>query len=337
MAIFMTAAQSGYTQTPPAPNIPATNTLSTAAAGQDTSNTKTETQHASGNPLFSAVKACDIVKTKKILSSRHAYNINEEDEAGQTALYQALGNGCTDVAQLLLDGGANINLQDKKGDTPLMAAAANGNADVVRLLIKHKANIGLENNSCETAFNVAQDTRHLDIVQMLSPFEPLQNEDIGHVAASQTIKDDNGSTITVADLSSPINGASVVIPIGALGGASCDTVTVGYADAPPGSWAKQANGLASKVISITRSPSHGGGQFIHSELPNAPGRFATPVTVTIPYDKNIGEKSNNKFYISAYWDNVSTTFPGIYVGNNGTVTFRVSELGWYAARMSTSP
>ncbi len=63
--------------------------------------------------------------------------------------------------------GYNINLQNELGQTPLMFAAQNGHDDIVSYLLDHKANVDLESNEGYTALLLAAQAGRLNIVGML--------------------------------------------------------------------------------------------------------------------------------------------------------------------------
>jgi ankyrin repeat protein len=62
-------------------------------------------------------------------------NIEAKDNAGQTPISLAAGNGHVDVGKELLNTKANIEGGDQKyGQLPIGWAASNGHVDVVKLL-----------------------------------------------------------------------------------------------------------------------------------------------------------------------------------------------------------
>jgi len=82
--------------------------------------------------LHKAVEKVDFAEVKDLLGK--GFDVNSRDEAGQTALHYAAGDGCTNMVKLLLEHGANINATDVTRRTPLDAARANHNHDVAELL-----------------------------------------------------------------------------------------------------------------------------------------------------------------------------------------------------------
>jgi len=63
--------------------------------------------------------------------------------------------------------GYDINLQNEYGQTPLMFAAQNGHDAIVSYLLDHKANVDLENNEGYTALLLAAQAARLNTVKML--------------------------------------------------------------------------------------------------------------------------------------------------------------------------
>lgn len=75
-------------------------------------------------------------------------NINAQtDETQETALTLACCGGFTDVADILLKGGANIELG---ASTPLMEAAQEGHLDLVKFLLLHGANVEAQTQTGDT-------------------------------------------------------------------------------------------------------------------------------------------------------------------------------------------
>jgi ankyrin repeat protein len=79
--------------------------------------------------LISEVDIQDIVQ---ILAD--GYDVNFQNECGETLLMRASSNGNLDAIALLLENGANINLIDMEGDSALMYAASTEQWEVFRYL-----------------------------------------------------------------------------------------------------------------------------------------------------------------------------------------------------------
>ncbi|XP_045468094.1 ankyrin repeat domain-containing protein 17-like isoform X2 [Harmonia axyridis] len=92
-------------------------------------------------------------------------NINAQtDETQETALTLACCGGFTDVADILLKGGANIELG---ASTPLMEAAQEGHLDLVKFLLLHGANVEAQTQTGDTALTYACENGHTDVADLL--------------------------------------------------------------------------------------------------------------------------------------------------------------------------
>ena len=86
--------------------------------------------------LIEAIRVGDRDKAKMLIAN--GANVNEVDERGWSALFQASGKGYIDVVKLLLKYNADINLNGY-GWTALFTAAAEGHIDIVKLLLENGA------------------------------------------------------------------------------------------------------------------------------------------------------------------------------------------------------
>ncbi|KAK9891834.1 hypothetical protein WA026_016633 [Henosepilachna vigintioctopunctata] len=92
-------------------------------------------------------------------------NINAQtDETQETALTLACCGGFTDVADILLKGGANIELG---ASTPLMEAAQEGHLDLVKFLLQNGANVEAQTQTGDTALTYACENGHTDVADLL--------------------------------------------------------------------------------------------------------------------------------------------------------------------------
>ncbi|KAI1416756.1 hypothetical protein F5Y13DRAFT_204139 [Hypoxylon sp. FL1857] len=74
---------------------------------------------------------------------------------GYSPLIQAVCNGCSGIAQMLLQRGARIDSKDNEGMTPLSHAATCGNDAIARLLLQHGASIESKDNGNRTPLFLA--------------------------------------------------------------------------------------------------------------------------------------------------------------------------------------
>ncbi|CCD23404.1 Hos4p NDAI_0B03700 [Naumovozyma dairenensis CBS 421] len=110
--------------------------------------------------------ACDKGKfeTAKRLIEEEGYDVNDQDNAGNSALHEAALNGHLDIVKLLVEHDANVNIQSYEmfQDTPLFDASANGYLDVVEYLLEHGANPTLTNAKGRTACESIEEDADLD-------------------------------------------------------------------------------------------------------------------------------------------------------------------------------
>lgn len=87
------------------------------------------------------------------------YDVNDQDNAGNTALHEAALNGHLDVVKLLIENDADVNTQSFEmfRDTPLIDASANGHLEVVKYLLSHGADPTICNAKGLTAFESIED------------------------------------------------------------------------------------------------------------------------------------------------------------------------------------
>ena len=72
-------------------------------------------------------------------------NLNATDNQDDTPLLLACKKGMLEMATMFKDAGAAINVANKGGDTPLLAAVAAGNLELVKLLVRAGANLAARN------------------------------------------------------------------------------------------------------------------------------------------------------------------------------------------------
>ncbi|MEW6735638.1 MAG: ankyrin repeat domain-containing protein [Acidobacteriota bacterium] len=94
-------------------------------------------------------------------------DVNEKDNAGNTALMYAVQTDHPDIAWLLCQSGADVNLKDVNGLTALMYAAINGNAYTVNLLLEEEAEINATNNAGYTALAYAIENGNKEAEKLL--------------------------------------------------------------------------------------------------------------------------------------------------------------------------
>src|SRR5262249_16052204 len=73
----------------------------------------------------------------------------------------------TEVARVLLDGGAAINARDDRGQTALMGASSYGYEESIKLLIERAADVNLRDNQGRTALMHAAAGKYVDAIPLL--------------------------------------------------------------------------------------------------------------------------------------------------------------------------
>ncbi len=86
-----------------------------------------------------------------------------EPLGGATPLISAITFDKTDVARVLIEGGADLNLQNYEGSTALHVAAFFCRTEIVKLLIENKANKAIKNKYGSTAYE-----------SVLAPFDAMK-------------------------------------------------------------------------------------------------------------------------------------------------------------------
>lgn len=110
--------------------------------------------------------ACDKgnLDTARRLIEEDGYDVNDQDNAGNTALHEAALNGHLDVVKLLVEHGADVNIQSYEmfKDTPLIDASANGHLLVVKFLLECGADSLVCNSKGLTAYDSIDEEADLD-------------------------------------------------------------------------------------------------------------------------------------------------------------------------------
>ncbi len=92
---------------------------------------------------------------------------NARDELQQTPLHWAAQAGRTELARLLIEKGAEIQTKDYRKWTPLHRAAEFGHADLAQLLIEKGADLNAKDRSQRTPLHWATKGGHADLARLL--------------------------------------------------------------------------------------------------------------------------------------------------------------------------
>jgi len=94
-------------------------------------------------------------------------DLNQSNDEGMTALYDAAANGLTDIAKFLIENGADINKPSDNGTTPLIIACCFDKIETARLLIENECDMEARANNGETALLASVRTGNIEIVRLL--------------------------------------------------------------------------------------------------------------------------------------------------------------------------
>ena len=103
------------------------------------------------------------------------FNVNAEDDFGNTAVSLACYKGHSDVVKILIENAAelriDLNAKNPYGLTAFHFACLGNNSNVVKVLIENAATYGIDLNIRDnygmTAFNIACQRGHSDVVKIL--------------------------------------------------------------------------------------------------------------------------------------------------------------------------
>ena len=104
----------------------------------------------------------DAVKTA--LSQGADVNVRK---GGWTVLMRVIGEGHTEIAQLLLASAADPNAKGFKGETALTIAAEHGHTEIVKSLLTKGAEVNAKTEHGNTALHYGSEFGHRDVVKVL--------------------------------------------------------------------------------------------------------------------------------------------------------------------------
>ncbi|CBX33092.2 Protein CBG04144, partial [Caenorhabditis briggsae] len=106
------------------------------------------------SPLHSAVKMGNTIMAKNFIDSKSIW-IDEPDPKGQTALHLSITYGDTEMASMLLKGGANVDAFDNDGSSACHIACRDGMIDHFNLLVYYHVDICSVDRAGRTPFDLA--------------------------------------------------------------------------------------------------------------------------------------------------------------------------------------
>ncbi len=116
--------------------------------------------------LHTAASAGD-VHTAKILLRRHPEYLNATEAGLHTPLHVAVFDGRTEIAAVLIAGGADLNAPDVCGWTPLHTSASRGERAAAELLAAEGADINFKDKTGQTPLRLALKYKHADVATVL--------------------------------------------------------------------------------------------------------------------------------------------------------------------------
>jgi ankyrin repeat protein len=109
----------------------------------------------------------DSVRERVQLLLRYGARVDEQDDAGNTALLHALDGTDFTLAQWLIEAGANVHLANEDGTTPLLAAVQPRSEERVRYLLERGAQAANRDKLGTTALMLAARFADVPLVKLL--------------------------------------------------------------------------------------------------------------------------------------------------------------------------
>ena len=105
--------------------------------------------------------------TSKILIASRKIDLNKLDVNGHGALTQAIINGHTKIALMLIKWGADLQIRTSEGNTLLMLAVLAQGPEIVNLLLRHGVEVNAQDRVGDTALMLAASTAQISMIEML--------------------------------------------------------------------------------------------------------------------------------------------------------------------------
>jgi ankyrin repeat protein len=177
---------------------------------------KTYQPHSFSHEAKQLAEACakgEYDQVQIILSENTSIHINEADDLGLTALYNAALYGHIQICNLLLEMGADPNIANKNGEMPIHLACKSGDLQLCKLLIKFGANYNFRfrGRSC---LDLAVQGNHIALVQYLLAVCPKMllsmDDDVGSSSARNTLRKNEKSVPSAMIIAVSLNYFEIV-------------------------------------------------------------------------------------------------------------------------------
>ncbi|XP_051574643.1 NF-kappa-B inhibitor cactus-like isoform X2 [Myxocyprinus asiaticus] len=113
---------------------------------------------------YEAVQNGDTKLAKILLDSGAEFNAGD-NKSGRSPLIHAVENNSNDMVNLLIESGCDVNAQSYSGNTALHSACGRGQIEIIRILLKNGADSSVKNNHNDTAIMVAKNKKVSDVLR----------------------------------------------------------------------------------------------------------------------------------------------------------------------------
>lgn len=143
------------------------------------------------------------VQSVKFFAKSGAFEVNQKNIGGATALHIAARNGNAEIAKILIENGADVNLFDKEGWTPLMRSALSRNPELIKILLNANADAAKVNSLGETAIIHATSSECLECLeQLFSRYDFVKNMNIETLKTQLKLAMDDAANKNRVDIQS---------------------------------------------------------------------------------------------------------------------------------------
>ncbi len=112
------------------------------------------------------------------------FNVNAQDDIGDTALMWAASHGELEIIKYLVENKADMNIRDNEGLTALMYAIQNDESKVASYLISKKADLNIKDNGGNNALMNACQKKNLPIVRSILKNKNININEVNNYGSS---------------------------------------------------------------------------------------------------------------------------------------------------------